>query len=85
MVNPHFKKRLHERHDFNINKKEYYQLTRQCRNIINRGLGKRLSNTRSLVVVDYRGKNLYVIFNKPKNLIITVLPEKEHIYTNAVT
>jgi len=41
--------------------------------------------TRSLVVVDYRGKNLYVIFNKPKKLIITVLPEKEHIYTNAVT
>ena len=37
--------------------------------------------TRSLVVVDYRGKNLYVIFNKPKKLIVTVLPEKDTYYT----
>lgn len=82
-MNNHFKKRLQERHGLNLNKKEYYQLTKMCRNIVNKGLGKRLSHTRSLVVVNYRGKNIYVIFSRPNNMIITALPEKENIFTTS--
>lgn len=78
-MNTHFKQRLQERHELPINKHEFIILIKMCRNMINNQKCKRLSCSRSLVEIEYKGKNIKVIFNRSKNKIITVLPDKENV------
>lgn len=78
-MNTHFKQRLQERHELPINRHEIHNLTKMCRSMINNQKCKRLSCSRSLVDLEYKGKNMKIIFNRPKNKIITVLPDKENV------
>ena len=63
-MNHHLKQRLNERYGISLNKKEFKTLNTTCRNFVNRGNHVRLSNSRSLVEIEYKFRVLKFIFSK---------------------
>jgi hypothetical protein len=77
----HFKSRLWERYNLNINKREHSYLTRQCQRLVNTGDHISLTNTRSGIVLEFKRKKITVIFDRSRASIVTVLPgtKPDHI------
>jgi hypothetical protein len=69
----HFSQRANERFELRLGRKELAKIKKEVVGIINKGDGKKLKKNRVMVVVKYRGKLIYVIFDKRKNTMVTAL------------
>ncbi len=78
-INQHVIHRSEERYGFVLNSDRRSAIVRKIQNSQSIGL-KRVSNTKTLFMVEHEGENILVLYSKTRKMILTVYPKYCKVY-----